>query len=75
MHLPPTIVTVDPEVLGGTPVFTGTRVPVATLYDYLEAGDGIGEFMLDFPGVAKAQIIALLEAHPPGFFHSCRLVS
>jgi uncharacterized protein (DUF433 family) len=63
MQLPANIVTIDPDVLGGTPVFTGTRVPVATLYDYLEAGDGIGEFMLDFPGVAKEQIIGLLEAH------------
>ena len=61
MHLPTSLVTIDPELLGGTPVFTGTRVPVDTLYDYLEAGDGIGEFLVDFPSVTRDQVIALLE--------------
>ena len=63
MDLPATLVTTDPELLGGTPVFSGTRVPVAALYDYLEAGDGIGEFLTDFPSVCREQVVALLEFH------------
>jgi uncharacterized protein (DUF433 family) len=51
----------DPEILGGTPVFVGTRVPVKNLYDYLEAGDSLGEFLEDFPSVAREQAIAALE--------------
>jgi uncharacterized protein (DUF433 family) len=51
----------DPEVMGGTPVFSGTRVPVQTLLDYLEAGDSIDEFLAGFPAVARAQVIAFLE--------------
>ena len=43
----------DPEILGGTPVFVGTRVPVKTLFDYLEAGDSLGEFLEDFPSVTR----------------------
>ncbi|MBZ5514636.1 MAG: DUF433 domain-containing protein [Acidobacteriia bacterium] len=48
-------------VLGGTPVFSGTRVPVQTLIDYLEAGDSIEDFMQDFPTVSRKQIIGVLE--------------
>jgi uncharacterized protein (DUF433 family) len=51
----------DPEILGGTPVFAGTRVPVKTLYDYLEAGDTLGEFINDFPSVTREQAVAALE--------------
>ena len=51
----------DPEILGGTPVFVGTRVPVKTLYDYLEAGDSLGEFLNDFPSVTREQAVAALE--------------
>jgi uncharacterized protein (DUF433 family) len=51
----------DPGILGGTPVFVGTRVPVKTLYDYLEAGDSLDEFLNDFPGVSREQAIAALE--------------
>ena len=51
----------DPEILGGTPVFVGTRVPVKTLYDYLEAGDSLGEFLDDFPSVTREQAVAALE--------------
>jgi uncharacterized protein (DUF433 family) len=47
--------------MGGTPVFSGTRVPVQTLLDYLEAGDGIDEFLSGFPSVARAQVVAFLE--------------
>ncbi len=52
----------DPEILGGTPVFVGTRVPFQTLLDYLEAGDPLDEFLADFPTVSREQAIAALEA-------------
>ena len=51
----------DPEILGGTPVFVGTRVPVQTSLDYLEAGDPLDEFLEDFPSVSRDQTIAVLE--------------
>ena len=57
----PAVITVDPEVLGGTPVFRGTRVPVKSLFDFLEKGDSIEEFLENFPTVQREQIIALLE--------------
>ena len=49
------------EVMGGTAVFAGTRVPVQTLLDYLEAGDSIDEFLAGFPSVSRSQVIAFLE--------------
>jgi uncharacterized protein (DUF433 family) len=49
------------EVLGGTPVFAGTRVPVRTLIDHLEAGDSLGDFLADFPTVTREQAVAVLE--------------
>lgn len=55
------IVHSDPEILGGTPVFTGTRVPFKTLLDYLEAGDSIDEFLDHFPSVSRTQAISALE--------------
>ena len=58
---PRLIVHSDPEILGGTPVFVGTRVPLKTLYDHLEAGDSLDEFLDNFPGVGRAQAIAALE--------------
>jgi len=51
----------DPEIMSGTPVFVGTRVPFRTLIDYLEAGEPLSEFLEDFPTVSKAQAIAALE--------------
>jgi len=51
----------DPEILGGTPVFVGTRVPVKSLYDYLEAGDTLDEFLESFPSVTRQQAVAALE--------------
>lgn len=51
----------DPSILGGTPVFVGTRVPVKTLLDYLEAGDPLNEFLDHFPSVSHEQAIAALE--------------
>lgn len=47
--------------MGGVPVFVGTRVPVKTLYDYLEAGDPLDDFLNDFPSVTRDQAIAVLE--------------
>jgi uncharacterized protein (DUF433 family) len=55
------VVSCDPDVMGGTPVFAGTRVPVQTLLDYLEAGDSIDEFLGGFPSVSRAQVIEFLE--------------
>jgi uncharacterized protein (DUF433 family) len=51
----------NPEVMGGTPVFTGTRVPIQTLLEYLEAGDSIDDFLEGFPTVQREQVIAFLE--------------
>lgn len=51
----------DPEILGGTPVFTGTRVPVQTLLDYLESGETLDDFLEGFPSVSRKQTIAFLE--------------
>lgn len=53
---------IDPEVLGGTPVFEGTRVPVQTLFDHLEAGDSLDVFLDDFPTVSRAMAVEVLEA-------------
>ena len=55
------VVTVDPEILGGTPVFTGTRVPVKNLFDFLEAGDNLEVFLDAFPSVTLEQAVAALE--------------
>jgi uncharacterized protein (DUF433 family) len=52
----------DPEVMGGTPVFTGTRVPVQNLVDYLEGGESIDDFLAGFPTVKRAQVIGFIEA-------------
>ncbi len=49
------------EILGGTPVFAGTRVPVQTLFDYLEEGDNLDEFLDDFPAVSKEHAVKVLE--------------
>lgn len=51
----------DPEILSGTPVFRGTRVPIRSLFDHLEAGDSIDDFLEGFPSVRREQVIALLE--------------
>ena len=51
----------DPEILSGTPVFVGTRVPARTLFDYLIGGDSLDAFLEDFPGVRREQAIAVLR--------------
>jgi len=58
---PDKVVHSDPEILGGTPVFVGTRVPVRTLIDHLEAGDTIEDFLHSFPSVTRNQAVAALE--------------
>ena len=55
------VVHTDPEILGGTPVFFGTRVPVQSLFDYLEAGETLDEFLRQFPSVDRGQAISALE--------------
>lgn len=55
------LIAIDPEILGGQPVFKGTRVPVETLFDHLEAGVSLEEFLEDFPTVTKEHAIATLE--------------
>ena len=52
----------DPDILGGTTVFVGTRVPVQSLFEHLEAGDSIEDFLEGFPSVRREQVIAVLEA-------------
>jgi uncharacterized protein (DUF433 family) len=55
------VVKVDPEIMSGAPCFTGTRVPIQNLIDYLEGGDSIEEFLDGFPSVSREQVIAFLE--------------
>jgi uncharacterized protein (DUF433 family) len=55
------IITSSPDIMGGTPVFAGTRVPVQTLLDYLKAGESIDDFLDGFPTVTREQVIAFLE--------------
>jgi uncharacterized protein (DUF433 family) len=57
----PPLITSTPDILGGTPVFSGTRVPVQTLIEYLEGGQSIDEFLDGFPTVSREQVIAFLE--------------
>ena len=55
------VISIDPEVMSGTPVFRNTRVPIRHLFDYIEAGSDLEEFLADFPSVLKQDAIALLE--------------
>ena len=55
------VVQSDPDILSGTPVFVGTRVPVQSLFDYLEAGDTLDEFLRQFPSVTRNKAVAALE--------------
>jgi len=54
-------VNIDLEIMGGTPVFAGTRVPIQTLFDYIEGGDKIEDFLDDYPSVNSTQVIDVLE--------------
>ena len=53
----------DPEIMGGTPVFMGTRVPIKTFFDYLEGGYSLDDFLRNFPSVKRDQVITLLEMY------------
>ena len=55
------LITISPDILGGTPVFYNTRVPVKNLFDYLKSGDGLEDFLTDFPSVEKSQAIRALS--------------
>jgi len=55
------LIEVDPEKMSGTPVFSGTRVPINHLFDYLEAGDGLDVFLNDFPSVKREQALGVIE--------------
>ncbi len=55
------VINIDPEILGGTPVFYGTRVPIKNLFDYIESGESIDFFLDDFGSVKREQVIKLLE--------------
>ena len=55
------VINIDKDILGGTPVFYGTRVPIKNLFDYLETGESIDRFLEDFESVSKTQVLQLLE--------------
>ena len=55
------VINIDKEILGGTPVFFGTRVPIKNLFDYLETGETIKIFLADFEGVSRSQVVRLFE--------------
>jgi uncharacterized protein (DUF433 family) len=57
----PSVITSDPEIMGGTPVLAGTRVPFQTLLDYLESGAPLEEFLEDFPSVSRELAVASLQ--------------
>lgn len=54
-------INIDPETMGGTPVFSGTRIPIQTLFDYMEGGDDLNEFLDDYPTISKDIAIQVLE--------------
>ena len=54
------LITISPEILGGTPVFYNTRVPIKNLFDYLKGGDSLEDFLADFPAVSKIQVLKVL---------------
>lgn len=72
MTHPNDIIQRDPQILGGTPVFRGTRVPIRTLFDHLEAGDSLDVFLAEFPSVSREMTIAVLELAREGLLASAR---
>tara|TARA_Y100000031_G_scaffold29081_1_gene32190 strand:- start:176 stop:397 length:222 start_codon:yes stop_codon:yes gene_type:complete len=70
--IPKSVVHSDPEILGGTPVFVGTRVPVQSLFDYLESGETVDEFLRQFPSVKREQALAALEIARNSLISSAR---
>jgi uncharacterized protein (DUF433 family) len=65
MDLPEPLITISPDHLSGAPIFTGTRVPVQALFDYIEGGDPLDEFLEDFPNVTREHAIAVLQSVRP----------
>lgn len=59
--MPNSVIHSDPDIQGGVPVFVGTRVPVRNLFDFLEAGDSLDDFLRSFPSVTREQAVAALE--------------
>jgi uncharacterized protein (DUF433 family) len=68
------VVHINSEILGGTPVFRGTRVPVETLFDYIQGGEPLSEFLEDFPTVTQEQVLELLEEVKSEILPSVRAV-
>jgi len=68
------VVHIDPEIMGGTPVFKGTRVPIETLFDYIEGGEPLNEFLEDFPTVTQDQVIKFLEELKSEILPSAKIV-
>jgi uncharacterized protein (DUF433 family) len=68
----PAVVHSHPDIMGGTPVFVGTRVPVQSLFDYLEGGDTVDEFVRQFPSVSREQAVAALELAKESVLTSAR---
>ena len=66
------LISVDPERLGGEPVFKDTRVPIRSLFDHLKAGDGLEVFLDDFPGVTREHAQAVLDLAERGLLNSVR---
>ena len=62
------VITIDPDILGGTPVFTGTRVPVDSLMQHIKAGDSLEDFLADFPTVSKQQALTFLDMAEEALF-------
>jgi uncharacterized protein (DUF433 family) len=71
---PSSVIHSDPEILGGTPVFVGTRVPLKNLTDYLTAGHPLDTFLADFPGVTREQALAALAEATEALIQSARAV-
>ena len=61
MPMQNSVINIDKDILGGTPVFNGTRVPIKNLFDYLETGDSIETFLEDFESVKREQVVKILE--------------
>ena len=72
MPTPTTVVHTDPEILSGTPVFVGTRVPAQALFDYLEGGETLDEFLRQFPSVSRDQALAALDLARDSLLASAR---
>ena len=69
------VINIDQEILGGTPVFDGTRVPIKNLFDYLETGETIEAFLDDFPSVKREQVLKLLEFSQKILFSSTQILN